>query len=305
MGNKNEIQYADPIEEKKEYTDKTQWTNVGDNTYVAVGKTEHTIKSGVYVAVNYKRDMGALKEISLNFDKLIHFEDYECKINSILKEVENFWNSSDIYKEYGFLHKRGIMLHGQAGSGKTSILYMIIEDIVKRGGIAILCENPFNLSLVVQDLRKIEPNRKIVCIFEDIDTIIKHYEESDLLSFLDGEIQVNNILNIGTTNYPESLDKRIISRPRRFDRLEKIDLPSKSIRAEYFTKKLGVDEGIDEWVDVSEGFTFAAMTDLVIGVKCLGNPLEDYAKRLNKNLKGNLASSDYKEKSGFVMKEEV
>ena len=143
-------------------------------------------------------------------------------------------------------------------------------------------------------------------IFEDIDTIIKAYGDEDLLSFLDGEIQVDTILNIATSNYPEDLDKRITARPRRFDKLERIDNPSQIMRKEYFIKKLQLTESeLKKWVDISEGFSFAGLTDLIIGVKCLGNDLDEYANRIKKIIKGTISSTEYKIKTGFNAKEEI
>jgi ATP-dependent 26S proteasome regulatory subunit len=54
------------------------------------------------------------------------------------------------------------------------------------------------------------------------------------LSVLDGENQVDKVLNIATTNYPEKLDRRLVGRPRRFDRLIYIDMPNHVVRREYF-----------------------------------------------------------------------
>ena len=40
------------------------------------------------------------------------------------------------------------------------------------------------------------------------------------------------------TNYPEKLDKRVKSRPRRFDRVVKINNPNKEMRKKFFEIKL-------------------------------------------------------------------
>ena len=58
-------------------------------------------------------------------------------------------------------------------------------------------------------LRSIEPDTQIVCLFEDIDAYIGTYGEEEILSLLDGETQINKVLNVATTNYPRKLDQRI------------------------------------------------------------------------------------------------
>jgi ATP-dependent 26S proteasome regulatory subunit len=104
------------------------------------------------------------------------------------------------------------------------------------------------------------------------------------LSLLDGDAQIDRIVNLATTNYPEKLDKRIVNRPRRFDQVVKIGMPNEKVRRAYFLSKLlkASDDAIDEWVKLSEDFSFASMAEMVVGVCCLGQNLEETAERLKK-----------------------
>jgi SpoVK/Ycf46/Vps4 family AAA+-type ATPase len=119
----------------------------------------------------------------------------------------------------------------------------------------------------------------MVCVFEDIDAIIQHYGDSDLLQWLDGNHQVDKAVNIATTNYPEKLDRRIISRPRRFDRILRIDAPDARMREAYIARKVPELTGpeLAKWVELSSDLPFAALAELVISVCCMGNELEESA----------------------------
>src|SRR5262249_38713450 len=130
--------------------------------------------------------------------------------------------------------------------------------------------------------REVEPERPLVCVFEDIDATIKHYGESEILQILDGNSQVNKVVNLASTNYPERLDRRIIARPRRFDRLLKIESPDAPLREAYFARKLPdlPRAELARWVEVSNDLPFAALTELVISVECLGHDLEEAAEAL-------------------------
>src|SRR5438270_14102 len=81
------------------------------------------------------------------------------------------------------------------------------------------------------------------------------YGDSELLQWLDGNHQVDKAINLATTNYPEKLDRRIISRPRRFDRILRIDAPDARMREAYFGRKLPELEPaeLSRWVELSEG----------------------------------------------------
>jgi hypothetical protein len=68
-----------------------------------------------------------------------------------------------------------------------------------------------------------------------------------------------------------------VSRPRRFDRIHRIESPEARLRAAYFARKLPEQSAAEResWVGLTEGLSFAALAELVISVKCLGNDLEE------------------------------
>src|SRR5262249_37799604 len=201
----------------------------------------------------------------------------------ILQEIENFWALGEKFQRYGYLHRRGYLLYGPQGSGKSSVVHQVVHRIIKAGHVAVFCEHPGVLTRTMEILRKIEPDRPLVCLFEDIDAIIEMHGDSELLQWLDGSHQINKVINIATTNYPERLDRRIRSRPRRFDRIIKKEPPTPALRETYLSRKLPELAGQGElrhWVDLTDGLSFAALAELVISVACLGNNLEETIKLL-------------------------
>lgn len=269
------------------------WAEGSKGNSFIVGRNAKILPSGFYTihvdnsgTHNYYRQ-------TVKTDELISFNG--SLAGEILSEIDQFWKNSDKFKEYGFLQRRGYMFYGPPGTGKTAITEQIVSATVNSGGVAFMCRNdPEDFSGGLAWFRKYEPERPIVCLFEDIDSIIDRYGESDLLSCLDGENQVDHVLNIATTNYPENLDKRIINRPRRFDRIVKIGYPDAKIREQYFTTKLNIKPAeVKKWVGATRNFSFAAMTDLVINVKCFGYTLDDSAKKVSATLNVKADSKDF------------
>lgn len=279
-----------------------QWTNLGDGVYTHTGKTQKELDPSAYSLFEDNHGTIYLRKEDVNSDELIEFKD--SITDKILSEIETFWGAKKIFQHYGFLHRRGYLFYGKAGCGKSGIIYLIINKIIKRGGIVLLCDHPKMLSEEVKIIRHIEPHKHIVCVFEDIDAIIAKHGENGVLSFLDGESQADDILNIATTNYPERLDKRIVARPRRFDRRIKINPPSASIRQEFFAKKLGITEDIDKWVKSSDGFSFAGMTELVISVRALGIEFDKAVKEINNLIKKPTPNSESEGEIGFGNEDE-
>jgi hypothetical protein len=289
------------VEEKREEDKlrKEQWSIIGSTKYLPSCRTIKELQPGVYTFL--QTDLGiVLAENPLNTDDLISFPD--SIFENVEKEVEKFWELGNSFKKYGFLHRRGYLFYGPAGGGKTCLTQRIIKAAISKGGLVFLCSShPSLADSGLKVFREVEPNRNIICVFEDIDAITQQYGEAEVLMLLDGENQVDKVINIATTNYPERLDKRIVARPRRFDRIIKIGMPNEKIRSVYFKEKLKMNGAdLQKWVTASEGFSFASLSELVISVKCLGNGFEDSVERLKNLTNSKYSSSEYElSKVGF------
>lgn len=277
----------------KQNTSFIQYSRMGDN-YIPCGRTSKILKSGSYKISRTDTGLPIFEPSPIKSDAWLTFRD--SLITDVTSEIKTFWNSRQNFIDYGFMQRRGYIFYGPMGSGKSVLLKQLIHSLIEMGGIVFICDNsPDTVQNGLKFFSQIEPNRNIICIFEDIDAIIDRYGESDILSLLDGEDSVDNVLNLATTNYPEKLDRRIIARPRRFDRVIKIGYPEREMRQYYFEQKLNITKKeVTKWVDATENFTFAALSELVISVKCLGNDFDSSVKKLRDLLEIKVSSEDYK-----------
>lgn len=278
-----------------------QWAVCGPHTYKPVSSTAPKLQSGVYSTAVSQYHGIIYQKKNVCVDDLLRFPDSVSE--KILAEITTFWGKGDKFQEHGFLHRRGYLLHGPAGSGKTCLVQQIIADIVNADGLVFQCTNhPAVFNDGLAQFRKVEPNRPVVCLFEDIDAIIEEHGEDEILTLLDGENQIDKVLNIATTNYPEKLDRRLVARPRRFDRVLKIGMPPAEVRKMYFQKKLNVTETeIEKWVEASDGFSFAACAELVISVCCFEKKFDEAVTTLKEMMETKLSSNDYNgAKMGFA-----
>lgn len=279
---------------EEKVADAAQWGLVGAKAYKGFSKTQSQLPAGVYsVTVDRNDDKALFIRRDLQTDNLVDLSEGLSKAMS--KEIQTFWGKSKAFKNMGFLHRRGYLLYGPQGTGKSSVVKQIVIDVVERGGLVLLCDNPKFLNQALVTLRQTEPNRSLVCVFEDIDAIIGKYGDDDLLSILDGANMIDHVLNIATTNYPERLDRRIVARPRRFDRIVKIGMPSEQVRREFLKSiapKMKV-AAFNKLALSTEGLSMAGLTELIISVYCLGNNLETTIAILKAMENNNPSSTDF------------
>jgi energy-coupling factor transporter ATP-binding protein EcfA2 len=286
---------------EKHSQDIKQWSALSSIVFVATGNTIQAIPPGFYDLD--RSNIGILfNKQNLSVDDWLVFPDSIMSL--ILQEISSFWKKSDLFEKYGFLHKRGYMFYGPQGSGKSILVQQILSNLIIQEQGIILNGNTHPNLLVkgIEIVRQIEPHRRVICLFEDIDAIINHYGEEQLLAFLDGESHTNHVLNIATTNYPEKLDPRLVNRPRRFDRVIKIDMPSEIMRRMYLAEKLKIQdsEELDRYVRSTEGFSFAGLAELVISIKCFDKSFEEAVRILKSLMSKKKTSDEFKGNLGFM-----
>lgn len=278
----------------------SQWQVLPDNKFIASSTTTKQLPSGYYTMYFDGNGYLIYTKSDLETDDLIILPG--SNFHQIIEDIKYFWAEKAVSKfiEYSFLHRRGYMFYGPAGGGKTSLVQLILKHFITESeGIVFNGNcNPGTIAVALRNLRLIEPTRPLICLFEDIDAIISRYGDEELLALLDGENNSNHVLNIATTNYPEKLDKRIVGRPRRFDQIIKIGYPEKKARKLYFKKKLNINgDDLKKFVDATEDFTFAALAELVIAVKCFDKPFDEVIERLRDLMKKTHHSDEFYSKS--------
>lgn len=273
----------DETDEKRDLDVPCCWSNLKNDEYAPAYITTPKVPAGVY-EIGWNSNMGSytLRKQPFKTDELYHLPSPE--ITDILKDIENFWNRIDKYKEYNFVHKRGILMYGEPGCGKSGIIQLISQDLIKRDGIVINIKDEEDVDKFTQFIptfRKIEPKRPLVVLLEDIDSIASEnkYQTARLLNILDGVKQIEGVVYIATTNYPEKLEERITNRPSRFDRRYKVELPNEEIRRSYILNKLTPEDveqnDIDEWVKRTEGMSLSHLKEVLVSVIVMGRTFEE------------------------------
>lgn len=266
-------------EEPKDPNDIQQWLILPNGMYRAVSGSVGEIPPGVYEISIIQGNVYFTQEKVVT-DALVDLGDSNAM--KVIAGIRNFWTKRDIYRKRGQLFKRGVLMWGPPGSGKTATVSFLMKEIMQNGGVVFLVRAPEVLKMGVQVFRTIEPHRPIIVVFEDIEEIVQKYGEKDILSFLDGQHHTENVVSIATTNYPEDLGARIVNRPSRFDEVIMIDMPSEQMRRQYL-KHMITDEDnfpLEKAVKDTDRLSIAHIKELVVAVAVLGNDYDETIARL-------------------------
>ncbi|KAF9534719.1 P-loop containing nucleoside triphosphate hydrolase protein [Crepidotus variabilis] len=208
------------------------------------------------------------------------------------KDVYGFFKSEAIYKELAIPWKRGLIMHGPPGNGKTISLKAIMKTCEAKGFIPLYVKSfqswrgeEGSMTEVFNKARSLSP---CVVILEDLDSLINDRNRSFFLNQLDGLEGNDGLLIIGTTNHFDRLDPGLSTRPSRFDRKYLFDDPDKSERklyALYWQKKLASNEEIkfpdslvDDFVHWTDRFSFAYLKEAFVSSLVLLAGMEDEDK---------------------------
>jgi hypothetical protein len=169
--------------------------------------------------------------------------------------------------------RRGLLLHGPPGTGKTHTIRYLVSRLCDRTVFILSGQGLAAIGASVSLARRLQP---AVVVLEDVDLVAEERTRPhagtnpvlfELLNQMDGVEEDADIVFILTTNRPDLLEPALASRPGRVDLAVEIPLPSSPDRLrllELYAQGLVVD-GVD-WqpsVAATAGASAAYLRELV------------------------------------------
>ncbi|MBM4447104.1 MAG: ATP-binding protein [Chloroflexi bacterium] len=176
-----------------------------------------------------------------------------------------FLNKTAELAKYGISPRRGIILVGEPGTGKTLICKVLMNhspDIT----CILADESCLTSSLYISYLYELAQDlRPSIVFIEDLDLIAEERRESRytraealacLLSALDGVEECKEVITVATTNFIETIDKALAERPSRFDRIIRLTAPSLEQRKELvksLSRRIPMDPAVQDYLACRTG----------------------------------------------------
>ena len=241
---------------------------VGQNTEVELHETPIDVSKieGVsnLVDVSYE-DVGGLKE----------------EVKKVREMIEIPLKRPELFEKLGIAPPKGVLMHGPPGTGKTLLAKAVASE---SDAHFILINGPEIMSKYVggseENLREYfeeaEANSPSIIFIDELDAIAPKREETNgeterrtvaqLLTLMDGLKSRGQVVVIGATNRPDSLDPAL-RRPGRFDREIEIGVPDADERQEILeihTRNMPIEEDVDlkKLASTTHGFVGADLESL-------------------------------------------
>ncbi|WP_407423906.1 CDC48 family AAA ATPase [Methanobrevibacter sp.] len=243
-------------------------TVVGQNTEVELHESPVDVSKleGVtnLVDVSYE-DIGGLKE----------------EVKKVREMIEIPLKRPELFEKLGIAPPKGVLMHGPPGTGKTLLAKAVASE---SDAHFILINGPEIMSKYVggseENLREYfeeaEANSPSIIFIDELDAIAPKREETNgeaerrtvaqLLTLMDGLKSRGQVVVIGATNRPDSLDPAL-RRPGRFDREIEIGVPDADERREILeihTRNMPIEEDVDlnKLANTTHGFVGADLESL-------------------------------------------
>lgn len=187
-------------------------------------------------------------------------------METILADAREFLENQDWYAERGIPHRRGYLLHGPPGNGKSTIVRVLAAELSLPIYALVLTDPEITDTGLAQALSRL-PDKCILSIedFEKLDLERIGVSMSGMLNAMDGPLATEGRVLILTANDIAPLLPSLL-RPGRVDRRWLIDYPARDTVLEYASRFYAGVDGTEALVEraTREAWSMAKLQGILL-----------------------------------------
>lgn len=190
--------------------------------------------------------------------------------NELDANFVTFLKETALFEAAGIPSKRGLLLCGEPGTGKTTTCRYLKQELPDHAVILADSTSTYYFRRLFEIARKVEPS---ILVLEDVDLLLPTRETTvisgplrDLLNEMDGTQKNGRLSVVMTSNSWQFLDVALAERPGRIDHVvlfEKPGPPHRRVLLEKLMQRCSWDLDFDSLVRAADGFTPAQLTEMV------------------------------------------
>lgn len=263
---------------------------------------EYDVKPGIWVMSHSQMQGMFLVETSFVQDSILEEFVHTKHIN---EKIDLFFKNVQVYYDLGFeVPKRGMLLYGPAGTGKSTAISKAVRRYDDGKTAIVVWPTSKYEAQIVKDFVKTFNYvgvERLILIVEDIGGVEVENaprgmkSDSSLLSLLDNQEKTFKIpvFIIATTNHPEMFLANLTNRPNRFDDKIEVGFPESEFRVallKFFSNKDKIRAATEEDLDFiasdkTEKFSPAHIREIVIKGMIYSKTYADVMKEMIKEIK--------------------
>jgi len=241
-------------------------------------------------------------------------------IQLVKKDFESFFEREEWFRRNRLPFRRGYLLYGPPGNGKTSVIRAMLSTRTLHGCTINLFTSETDDGDLANLFSYAADNAPSLIVLEDLDRafprtggVRTNVSLQALLNCLDGVTTHYGVIVVATANEPTVLDPAILRRPGRFDRVVEFPNPNETCRGQYLLhlQKSIPPNDLQRLVAESSGLSFAQLREAYIlaGQRAFEHGREIEAPDLQiaiQVLRGSISAiSDRSHKVGFNFRSEA
>jgi energy-coupling factor transporter ATP-binding protein EcfA2 len=186
-------------------------------------------------------------------------------------EVVGFFSeqAAGLYRTLGVPYRRGVLLYGPPGNGKTSIIRALAGRLPAVSGFVLRSSGSVDNDDFTTVVKRWAAAAPAILVIEDLNWLFPHQVNvSTFLNLFDGleAPRGAGLMVVGSTNHPQTLDPAINDRPGRFDVTMEVPSPDAALRKAFFRRALPdlPDDGtLGKLSSATAGLSFAHLREVI------------------------------------------